>query len=352
MFDLKWIWVLVFGLLVLPVIPALGQAEDLATAHAVCLIGEHPGIPESDAQAAAMLVCTALRTEGIAVSDPVYEVPTSGSVYRVTLGRLGEKIFVGLSHENPIGTVVRTRQIMLANIEEMIPAVPRLVEALVHNKSIDATVDMENVTEQEARELRKISDESLWYIEVFGAFIPGTNRPIEPGFAIGWSYERPSYAVDIKFRRIGSIYDRSNDDNDDEERIFFSDKEFSFLAGSIGGRYFFNKRNISPYVGGGLAFVRTSYEKTLTKTLTYRKHWIGGELVSQPYDYIKPESDSGIGVYGIFGIELFRLTQSRLNLELRVDRPLFKLPNQDIMPITFGISFSRNFDAGGSCCLF
>lgn len=351
MFDLKRIWGLVFGfaLFVLPVIFALGQTEDLTTAYAVCLIGEHPGMPESDAQAAAMLVCNALRTEGIAVSDPVYEAPFSGgSVYRVTLGRLGEKIFVGLNYENPIGTVIRTRQILLANIEEMIPAVPRLVDALVHNKSIDATVDMENVTEQEARELRKISDESLWHIEVSGAFIPGTDRPIEPGFALGWSYERPAYAVDIKFRRIGSIYD----DNEVDELDLFPDKEFSFSAGSIGGRYFLNKRNISPYVGGGLAFIRTSHEKTLTKTVSYRKHWIGGEVVSQPYDYIEPESDSGIGAYGILGIALFRLTQSRLNLELRVDRPFFKLPNQDIMPITFGISFSRSFDSGSSCCLF
>ena len=351
MFDLRQIRAFVFGfsLLVLFAIPTLGQAEDLTTTNAVCLIGDHPGIPESDAQATAMLICSALRLEGIAVSDPVYETPAPGSsVYRVTMGRLGEKIFVGLSYEKPIGTVVRTRQILLANIEEMIPAVPRLVDALVHNKAIDDTVDMENVTEQEARELRKISDESLWQIEISGAFVPGTGKSIKPGFALGWSYERPAYAVDIKFQRIGSI----NDENEVDELYLFPDKDFSFLSGSIGGRYFFNKRNISPYVGGGLAFVRASNEKTLTKTVTYRKHWIGSEVVSEPYDYIEPESDSGIGVYSVIGIEMFRLTQSRLNLELRVDRPLFKLPNQDIMPITFGVSFSRNFDSSRLCCLF
>jgi len=350
MFDLRRIraFVFCFSLLVLSAISTFGQVEDLTTTNAVCLIGDHPSIPDTDAQATAMLICNALRMEGITVSDPVNEAPTPGSsVYRVTMGRLGEKIFVGLSYENPIGTVVRTRQILLANIEEMIPAVPRLVDALVHNKLIDDTVDMENVTEQEARELRKISDESLWQIEISGALVPGTGKSIKPGFAIGWSYERPAYAVDIKFRRIGSI-----NDNEPNELNLFPDKDFSFLTGSIGGRYFFNKRNISPFIGGGLAYVRASNEKTLTKTVTYRRHWIGSEVVSQPYDYIEPESDSGIGVYGVFGIELFRLTQSRLNLELRVDRPLFKLPNQDIMPITFGVSFSRNFDSNRLCCLF
>ncbi len=37
----------------------------------------------------------------------------------------------------------------------------------------DDTVDLETVTEQDARELRKISGESLWNIGTFGAFVPG-----------------------------------------------------------------------------------------------------------------------------------------------------------------------------------
>ena len=39
-----------------------------------------------------------------------------------------------------------------------------------------------------------------------------------------------------------------------------SDEGFSFFAWSIGGRYFFNKRNISPYVGGGFSIINVSYE--------------------------------------------------------------------------------------------
>ena len=37
-----------------------------------------------------------------------------------------------------MGTIIAERQLTLANIEEMIPAAPRLVDALVHNKPIDA----------------------------------------------------------------------------------------------------------------------------------------------------------------------------------------------------------------------
>ncbi len=329
MFDLKRIWVSVFGFvfLVLPVVPAVAQAD----APAVCLIGDHPGIPESDAQTAAMLVCDELRKQGISVTDPVYEAPTSANAYRVVLRRLGEKIFVRLSQEKPIGTIIIERQLTLANIEEMIPAAPRLVDALVHNKPIDDTVDMETVTEQEARELRKISGESLWHIGILGTFIPGTDVAGEPGYEWGWSYQTPSYAVGSEFRASGSDGDEDSD-------------SFSFFAWSIGGRYFFNKRNISPYVGGGFAIINTSYEAKVKGPVRNQS-----SFSSNDWEY-DDDSDSGLGAYGVVGIEALRLTESRLKLELRIDRPFFTLDSQDIMPITFGISFSRNYVPGG--CLF
>ena len=132
---------LCFILFVLPVVPAVAQTDT----PGVCLIGDHPGIPESDAQTAALLVCDELRKQGIAVTDPVYEAPASANAYRIVLRRLGEKVIVRLNHENPIGSIIIERQITLANIEEMIPAAPRLVNALVHDKPIDDTVDMETV---------------------------------------------------------------------------------------------------------------------------------------------------------------------------------------------------------------
>ena len=342
---MKRIWSYVFGfaLLVLLVIPAVVQAADPALVPAVCLIGDHPGIPESDAQTAAMLVCDELCKQGISVSGPVYEVPASASAYRVVLRRLGEKIFVRLSHENPIGTIIIERQMTLANIEEMIPAAPRLVDALVHHKPIDATVDMETVTEQEARELRKISGESLWNMGIFGTFIPGTDVAAEPGMEFGWSYETPSYAVGTDFRYSGP------DDDDD------ANTTIALFSWSIGGRYFFNKRNISPYVGGGFAVVDASYKTKVKKRernwpsfIGEGEDWFGDEWGGY-YDDYELEDDSGLGAYGVVGIEALRLTESRLKLELRLDRPFFNLPSQDIMPITFGIFFSRNYVPGSSC---
>lgn len=228
MLNPKRIWVFVFGFifLVLSAVPAVAQTD----APAVCLIGDHPGIPESDAQTAALLVCDELRKQGISVSDPVFEAPPSANAYRVILRRLGEKIIVRLSHESPVGTIITERQLTLANIEEMIPAAPKLVEALVHDKSIDDVVDIETVTEQEARELRKISGEFHFNLGFFGSFLPGTDLNGTPGYRIGWSYELPTYAVETEGRII------SGEDSGDT---------LGFAAFSVGMLYFFSKQNVS-----------------------------------------------------------------------------------------------------------
>ena len=311
-----WFCSFSFVLLMLPVVPAIAQTD----APAVCLIGDHPGIPASNAQTAALLICDALRKQGISVTDPVYEAPASANVYRIVLGRLGEKVFVRLSQESPIGTVIAERQMTLANIEEMIPAAPRLVEALIHRKPIDATVDMETVVEQEARKLRKISGESLWHIGIFGISLPGTGISGKPMVGFGWSFERPSFAA-VTDLRFGF---------EEEEDWFATDGDrFSYFSWSIGGNYFLNKKNISPYVGGGLAYVGAQYETTTEEPSV--------------------EGKDGLGAYAAIGIQALRLTQSRLKFELRVDRTLFELPPEDTFPITVGVSFSRNYVPGGSC---
>ena len=53
-----------------------------------------------------------------------------------------------------------------------------------------------------------------------------------------------------------------------------------------------------------------------------------------------------MGGYVIGGIEMLRLSRNRLKLELRVDRPFFQLPTQDVMPITLGIFYSSNYILG------
>lgn len=295
--------------------------------NAVLLIGDHQGVDEIDARSAALLIALELRKLGISVSDPVYEAPTSANVYRVTFSALGGKILVHLSQETSAGTVVIEKQLWIANIEEMIEAAPRLVDALVHKKSIASTADVESVIGDDTPTMRKISGESLWSIGLFGASVPGTNLNGELGFGIGLSYQMPTYAVETEFRMAGG-----------EES---GGTRFGFGSWSIGGRYFFNKQNIAPYVGGGLALVVASYG---TKVREREKDWFSDEW--EFYDDYNSENDTGMGAYVIGGIEMLRLSRNRLKLELRVDRPFFRLPTQDVMPITLGIFFSSNYILG------
>ena len=318
-------------LIVLPLAAPVVHADASAPASAL-LIGDHPGIPDADVHTAAILVYDELRKHGIWVSGPVFEAHSYANAYRIVMRPLGTKIFVRLSEEVPIGTIVEERQIMLAGIEEMVSAAPRLVDALVGRKPIESTIDMETVTEQDAPMRRKISGESLWHVGILGTSIPGTDIIAEPGFAFGWYYETPSFAVGTEYRVSG----RDVDYDDEGEG-------FSFLSWSIGGRYFFNKQNISPYAGGGLAIVNASYNTT------GEGGWQNNGYGDYHYYDYDSEDDTGLGVYVVAGIELLRLTESRLNLELRVDRPFFSLPSQDMMPITVGISFSRNYVPGASC---
>ena len=74
--------------------------------------------------------------------------------------------------------------------------------------------------------------------------------------------------------------------------------EFGFLG--LGGRYFFNKQNFSPYVGGGFTYIIS-------------KGW-GGSL----------------GGYAVGGIEALRLSHYGFKLELRVDKPFSELPTRHV----------------------
>ena len=294
-------------------------------------IEDNVGIDDVDAQSAAMLIAAEFRKLGFLINHPVFEAPKQGNGYRINFRRLGGKILVHLSQENPLGTVIVEKQLWIDNIEEIIQAAPRLVDALVNNKPIASTVDMETVTGQEASELKKMTGESLWNIGIFGATIPGADVIGEPGWEFGWSYETPKYAVGTEFRFSSS----DNNEGDD----------FMFASWSIGGRYFFNNKNISPYVGGGFSIFGGSYT---TITAKREKNWFDDKYYY--YDDHYTEDDSGLGAYVVGGISMLRLTKSRLKLELRVDRPFFSLPDQDMMPISIGIFFSQHYVPGRSGC--
>ena len=82
---------------------------------------------------------------------------------------------------------------------------------------------------------------------ILGTSIPGIDINVIPGAELGLSVGKGPLSIDFN------------------SRFFYRDYQNSKIAsffGAIGGRYhFLNKRNISPYLGGGLTWSRTHYEK-------------------------------------------------------------------------------------------
>ena len=263
----------------------------------VCLIGEHSGIPGPDPRVA-VLICGELRKQGVPVGEPVYEAPGSATIYSVRLHRLGGDILVRLSQEAPDGSVLAERRIQVSRLEEMVPAAPRLVEALVHRKSISATADVESIVEEEARPLRKIPVTASGELGILGVFGLGSDEDtsVKPGFKISDSYERPPFSLTMGVMFSGEI---ETSDGDDLESVEFG-------PFGIGGRYFFTKANFSPFVGGGM-------------------------------NYIFSKEGNSLGVSSSTGIEGFRFSQFGFRAELRVDKPFTDLQLRHV-PVAVGLS--------------
>ncbi len=342
-----WGYWIGFAFLVLSVVPAFAQADAsapesrgrLAPASAGYLILENLGIPQADAQTAALLVRTELRKQGIAVGDLVSRAPAGSSGYRLVLGRLGEKIVAHLIEERPIGTVITERKLLLASIEEMVSAAPRLVDALVHRKPIAATTDIENITEQEARAFQRVPARFAGHLGFLGVFVPGTKTTSSPGMEMGVSYETLSYSVgsEIRFNFIDDSLNLENDFwlEDVRPTKEEGDDAVHFFCWSISLRRFFNKQNISPYVGAGGGIIVYKYYQPATALYTF------GE--DRKIDTYIGEVKTGMDIHAIFGVEALRFTKTRLRFELRVD--FISQVEADsapyLTPVTMGLSLHR-----------
>lgn len=133
------------------------------------------------------------------------------------------------------------------------------------------------------------------------------------GIGIGWSVEKRPYAFEM-----GSRFAYGKTQAGERVSDYFS---VSLL---LGGRYFFfSRQNISPYIGVGLGRMSVF-------------------LSTDTSNPIYSEEKTGLAVYGVIAVEFPRFSKNRLKIELRVERPIFEMPSQDVMPITLGITYSTN----------
>ena len=271
-------------------VPSAAQSD---TTRASCLIHNPFNIAEPDAQTSALLVCQALRSRGIDVGEPVYEVPDTANVYRVGVHFLGDAVLLRVSHEVPVGTIIRERQVRLASIEEAFDAAGRLAAALESEETVESTATMETLIAEDLA-----ADISLWALGLVAAVAPGENATPAPGFLLGWHYETP---------RFGIFADFLFANNEKEE------SRFQYGTITIGGRYFLNDKAIAPWISGGASM-----------------------LFGTRSDEFEQDG-TGIGVFGAVGLEVLRFNRNRLALELRLSLPFSKLSHDEYY-------FDYNFD--------
>jgi hypothetical protein len=253
-----------------------------------CRLVANQGVAASDAETATRLVCSEIIQAGA----------PSGVRYRVAFGTLGSLIIVSVDREGEgPGTVADSRSMTLHGIEEIRIAAPRLAESIVHGGPIAETQTVDNVVDEEARVPQSRPGKLEFGLGLAGAFTPfASGLGVAPAVILDLHYGMSQLEIGGSFR-FGAPSGGSADN---------SQPTGNLVSASIGGRYFTTNKEISPYVGGGLAY---SYYS-----------------LSLPSGF--DGNNSGLGAYVDAGVEILRTHRGHLALGVRVDLPFFALNDQ------------------------
>ena len=254
-----------------------------------CVLKEAGGLSAVEAGTAVGLVCDDLRRESGGQGTFEIRLGVLGSLVNVTATRLdtGESISV-----------------RAGGLEEVPLASARIAEALVHHRTLASTQRVDNLLVEETREAR-VKRGSVKFtlgvadLESIGHGARGA------GFSLGLTYATPRFALPAEMRFAW-------DDN------AYPEPGISLFSVSLGGRGYLSKRDVSPFVGGGLGLL-----------------WLDAHGGEYPYPggpssgYFQAES-LGVAPYVEAGVEVLRLHRGRIALHVRADFPLAALHSEEI----------------------
>ncbi|HEY0841140.1 MAG TPA: hypothetical protein VGD74_13210 [Vulgatibacter sp.] len=279
-----------------------------AKGEAACVMGAMRGIPESDAETVAEIVCEALRDRGVDVGHPTLE-PGAGEAYRIDARPLGSKLFLTVTRENASGASLGKATLDVVSIEEVPVAAPRLAGMVVDGKSASQTATVSTLVGDETRQYQKKGGETLWGLGFTGIAVPDSK--VFPGFGLVFrgAFETEDFGIVGDLRLTGA----SPSGRDDAVVLF---------TASINGRYFLLSGGWSPFIGAGLG-------------------WTAAELTGEEFSV----NETGMGANVEAGLEFLRFYKSRLSVDFRVDLPFFDLSDfsgsnkRYVTPLTFGLTY-------------
>jgi hypothetical protein len=235
------------------------------------------------------LVCDDLRRES-----------EGRGVFEIRLGVLGSLVNVTATRLDT-GESVSVRA---EGLEEVPLASARIAEALVHHRPLATTQRVDNLLGHETREAR-VKRGSVKFtlgvadVEAIGHGVRGA------GFSLGLMYASPRFALPAE---MGFAWDDTQ----------YGEKGVSLFSLSLGGRGYLSKRDVSPFVGGGLGMLRLEAHEG-------EYPYPGGPSSA----YFQAER-FGIAPYVEAGVEALRLHRGRIALHVRADFPLASLHSQEI----------------------
>lgn len=257
-----------------------------------CELKEAGALHEADARTATRVLCEQLRQHS-----------GGRGAFDVSLGTLGRLVVVTVLREDT-GMSVSVR---LEEIEELPVAAQRVAAALVEGRPFAATGRVDNLIASETRAPRTRDGSLKFSAGIADVESPGHGARAS-GLSLGLAYSSSRFALPVELR-FGW---------DDAP---YGEGALDFFAFSIGGRGFLSTRDISPFVGGGLGY------------LTLEARDGSYPEPGQPAGSYFSADRRGVSPYVEGGVEFLRTHRGRLALVLRADIPLGPL-EQPAIPVT------------------
>jgi hypothetical protein len=253
-----------------------------------CELREARGVAPADAATAANLVCAEIR-----------RASAGRGAYGVALATLGRIVVLTATRDEPAASVT----VQVDGLEEVPKAAPRVADALAHGLGFATTQRVDNLLEGEARPVlaKKGSVKFSVGVADVESFGHGARAA---GFSLGLMYAAPRFALPVDLRFAW----------DNEES---GDKGLSLVSLSVGGRAYFSKKDVSPFVGGGLGVLNLEANE--------------GDYPGSGTNYFYGER-KGVAPYVEAGVEMLRLHRGRVALLVRADFPTGALQSEAIEP--------------------
>lgn len=250
-----------------------------------CRLAEHDGFEEADARTAGQLVCLAIGRAGASPTER----------YRVSLGKLGNITILAVVREGAaIGSTMDSREMRLQGIEEVEVAAPRIAESIVHGSPLADTQRVDNLVGGETRQPKTAPGKVHFALGLIGLMPPlDQGAAPAPGVDLDLHYETGSGRFELGGSFRAGAGAASN-----------TAPSMAFAVFSLGGRYYFNDTDFSPYVGGGLSW---------------------GYLNLAINQQTESGGNSGLGTYVDAGFEIMRTHHTHLALGVRLDLPFYAL---------------------------